>query len=369
MIEGMPWRELFLLSFSLGCCATGGIIFYLIYKNRMRQENNKVSEKTVNEETLTTKKKPNKYTQNYFNNLIEFQISDEGKYIVGVTEEGNNVLRAQATAEEAVSFTTGLIAGYYPEFGHRINGHPTTSFESAESFRWLMRHCINRIQKLLAEERLESAEQEHKKDCETYDKVKEILEEEPKGHEQLEDHMKRALIVVDAQYDFMPGGSLAVPEGDKIVPFINSLEDYDLYVFTQDYHPKDHCSFKENGGPWPLHCVKDTKGSEIHKDLNIGCCAVIKKGLDPKVDSYSAFWDNHKAHKTELDDYLKEQGITDVDVVGLALNVCVAATAKDAVEAGYKTRVLLEGCKGIEINEGDIDKSIKEMKEKGVVIV
>lgn len=186
--------------------------------------------------------------------------------------------------------------------------------------------------------------------------------------------MKKALIVVDAQNDFMPGGNLAVPEGDQIVPVINDLQkDFDTLIFTQDYHPANHCSFKENGGPWPVHCVEGTEGSEINKDIITGGggnkkVKFILKGTNTDVDSYSAFWDNNKAHETDLNKYLKENNVTDVYIVGLALNFCVMFTAVDAVEAGYKTHLVKKGCRGIEVEAGDIEKAIKEMEEKGVVV-
>jgi len=254
-----------------------------------------------------------------------------------------------------------------------------TSYEKAEAFRWLMHHSNNRIKALGAEERVEDAEEQYEKDCETYDKVKEALEDE-KDVEELDNNqnqevpVKKALIVVDAQNDFMPGGNLAVPEGDQIVPVINELqEDFDTIIFTQDYHPANHCSFKENGGPWPVHCVEGTEGSEINKDIITGNggdkkVKFILKGTNTDVDSYSAFWDNNKAQETELNKYLKENSITDVYVVGLALNFCVMYTAVDAVEAGYSTHLIKKGCRGIEVEAGAIEKAIKEMEEKGVIV-
>jgi len=181
--------------------------------------------------------------------------------------------------------------------------------------------------------------------------------------------MRKVLLVVDAQNDFMPGGNLVVPDGDKIVPVINSVqEEYDLVVFTQDFHPENHCSFKENGGTWPSHCVQGTEGVKLHKDLHIGDAKIITKGMNTNVDSYSAFWDNNKSQKTGLDDHLKKNGVTDVYIAGLALNVCVMFTAKDSVDLGYSTHVLQSACRGIEICGGDIEKSITEMIEKGISI-
>jgi len=177
----------------------------------------------------------------------------------------------------------------------------------------------------------------------------------------------KALIVVDLQYDFMPGGSLPVPEGDKIYQQINTIRDsFDLVVFTSDWHPANHCSFKENGGIWPVHCVQYTEGAQIDKRVIRNNDIVITKGVNQDVDSYSGFWDNERKHKTDLDSILLMRKIDTVYVCGLATDYCVKFTALDAKELGYNTYVITDACKGVNMNPGDVEKAIKEMKEKNI---
>ena len=183
-------------------------------------------------------------------------------------------------------------------------------------------------------------------------------------------NMKKALIIVDLQRDFMPGGSLAVDGGDQLERGISNwitLNQPNLIVATQDWHPADHCSFKTNGGAWPVHCVENSIGAMIKATFFFD--AIIQKGTDKDVDSYSAFWDNERKKETPLKNYLNVKGVTDVYVCGLALNFCVAYTALDSIDAGFKTTVIKNLCRGIDINPGDIDKSIAEMKNAGVVII
>jgi len=175
----------------------------------------------------------------------------------------------------------------------------------------------------------------------------------------------RALIIVDLQNDFLPGGALAVNEGDKIIQRINQLQEkYDIIVATQDWHPSQHKSFasmhagKEpfdvidlNGTRqvlWPDHCVQGSKGAELHKDLNQNKIrAIFRKGMNPEVDSYSAFFDVNKKNPTGLDGYLKSLNVTSVFVCGLAADYCVYYTAKDALELGYTTSILEGSTKAI----------------------
>jgi nicotinamidase/pyrazinamidase len=163
----------------------------------------------------------------------------------------------------------------------------------------------------------------------------------------------KALIIVDVQNDFLPGGALAVPEGDKVIPVINALQsDFPLIVATQDWHPSDHGSFASNhagkkpfemgklGGMdqvlWPDHCVQGKKGSEFSSDLNTNSIeAIFRKGTDPTIDSYSGFFDNGKQKATGLGAYLKGRGVTEVYLVGLAADYCVGFTALDALELGF----------------------------------
>ena len=158
----------------------------------------------------------------------------------------------------------------------------------------------------------------------------------------------KALIMVDLQNDFVPGGALSVPNGDQVIPIANQLQrDYSLVVATQDWHPPDHGSFAVNHKGrkpgdrvildgieqilWPMHCVQDTPGAEFVPALDRTRIAqVFKKGIDPRIDSYSAFFDNAHRRATGLGDYLKEQSVTDVYLLGLALDYCVKFSARRA---------------------------------------
>jgi len=194
----------------------------------------------------------------------------------------------------------------------------------------------------------------------------------------------KALIIVDVQNDFCKNGSLAVPDADSIISLINHKinNDFSVIVMTQDWHPQDHRSFASNnpgqevfsigtldGNPqimWPDHCIQNTKGAEFHKDLDINFAKIIQKGMDKTVDSYSAFFDNNGKNKTELSDYLKEIGVDEVDICGLALDVCVYYTAMDAIKEGFKTTVFANLTRGIK--QEDIDKTYDELLKAGVII-
>ncbi|MFV0156521.1 bifunctional nicotinamidase/pyrazinamidase [Empedobacter falsenii] len=191
----------------------------------------------------------------------------------------------------------------------------------------------------------------------------------------------KALIIVDMQYDFLPGGALAVNEGDQIIERINKLQEkFDLVVATQDWHPADHKSFASqhpeknpfdvidlNGTQqvlWPNHCVQGTKGAELHKDINQKkISAVIRKGMNPNIDSYSAFFDVNKKNPTGLNGYLKDHNISSVYVCGLAGDFCVYYTAKDALSLGYTTYILEGSTKAI--NQDSFDELKKEFSKKG----
>jgi len=181
----------------------------------------------------------------------------------------------------------------------------------------------------------------------------------------------KALIVVDCQYDFMPGGALAVPEGDQIVSKIAAMKSsFDAVIFTQDWHPINHCSFQVFGGPWPAHCIQNTPGAALAEGLYVpGKDFIIPKGFHEGVDSYSGFWDNERKHQTGLDALLKQIKIDSVYICGLATNFCVKFTALDAIDAGYKTSLVLEACRGLDIQPGDVDRSVQEMRDKGVEII
>jgi nicotinamidase/pyrazinamidase len=197
----------------------------------------------------------------------------------------------------------------------------------------------------------------------------------------------KALVIVDVQNDFCPGGALPVPEGDQVVPIINRLQpEFDLVLATQDWHPADHGSFAANhpgGRPgeqielaglsqilWPVHCVQNTPGAELHAGLDRSrIVRVFRKGMDPNVDSYSGFFDNGRRASTGLDDYLKGRGVSDVYVCGLATDYCVKFTALDAVGLGFKTHLVEDACRGVELREGDVRRAIQQMREQGVVAI
>lgn len=185
--------------------------------------------------------------------------------------------------------------------------------------------------------------------------------------------MKKVLIVVDIQKDFCPGGSLAVTKGDEIIDGVNQImPQYDLVVATQDYHPANHSSFKSNSksGIWVDHCVQGTEGAKFHPFLNTNQIDIVfPKGTNPQVDSYSGFFDNDKKSSTGLGEFLKKQGVTHVDVVGLALDYCVKATALDAHQLGFKTRVLANLTKAVNLSKDDDFKALDELHEAGVTLV
>ncbi len=173
----------------------------------------------------------------------------------------------------------------------------------------------------------------------------------------------RALIVVDVQNDFTPGGALAVPEGDQVLERINALSasgDYDLVVATRDWHPPDHGSFSARGGPWPEHCVQGTEGAELHPGLDRSHIdVVVDKGQDPGTEGYSAF------DGTRLGDLLRERGVDQVTVVGLATDYCVKNTALDALKEGLRVIVDTTAVRGVEVQEGDSERALAEVRAAG----
>ena len=194
-----------------------------------------------------------------------------------------------------------------------------------------------------------------------------------------------ALLLVDIQNDFSPTGSLPVKEGDEIIPFVNGRQgDFDLVIASQDWHPADHYSFAKNHNLkpgqiiglngidqilWPVHCVQNTFGAKFIDGLETGKIAkIFRKGTDREIDSYSAFFDNDHRSSTGLNDYLKQKGVSQICIVGLATDYCVKYTAIDAVGQGFETSVLLKGCRSVELNPGDVDRAIDEMKSSGVQI-
>lgn len=186
----------------------------------------------------------------------------------------------------------------------------------------------------------------------------------------------RALLIIDVQNDFCPGGALAVPDGDAVIPAINALQPgYDLVVASQDWHPPDHRSFASqhpgravgdlttlDGLPqvlWPDHCVQGTPGAALRADLDQArVAAIFRKGTDRAIDSYSAAFDNGHRKATGLIPYLRGLGVTHVDVVGLATDYCVAFTAQDLADAGFATAVLRDACRGVNLSPGDVDRAL-----------
>ncbi len=194
-----------------------------------------------------------------------------------------------------------------------------------------------------------------------------------------------ALIVIDVQNDFCPGGALAVAGGNEIIIRINALmDDFAAVVLTQDWHPANHASFAANHpgaspftltempyGPqvlWPTHCVQGTEGATFHPDLRTDPAQlVIRKGFRPGIDSYSAFFENDRTTATGLEGYLKNRGITAITLVGLATDYCVAYSAIDARRLGFAATVLEEACRGIDLN-GSLASAREDMRAAGVLV-
>ncbi|GFM81826.1 bifunctional pyrazinamidase/nicotinamidase [Pseudomonas cichorii] len=192
-----------------------------------------------------------------------------------------------------------------------------------------------------------------------------------------------ALLVIDMQYDFMPGGRLAVPDGEAVLPLINRLgERFTRVILTQDWHPAGHISFASSHpgctpfesitlpyGPqtlWPDHCVQGSQGSQLHTDLNLPHTQlIVRKGFNAHIDSYSAFMEADRSTTTGLAGYLKERGIDTLFVVGLALDFCVSWSAQDARKAGFTTYVIEDACRAIDMN-GSLENAWQAMLACGV---
>lgn len=194
-----------------------------------------------------------------------------------------------------------------------------------------------------------------------------------------------ALLIVDIQNDFCPGGALAVPNGDKIIPIVNKLIDrFDTIIQTQDWHPKGHLSFASSHSNkdeydtieidygtqvlWPDHCIQGSRGGEFHPDLNTQKTQVIiRKGFRKGIDSYSTFFENDQKTKTGLTGYLKTRGITDLYTVGLATDFCVKWSILDGIDEGFTMHIIEDAVAGIDL-DGSLNQAWKEMNEKGVNI-
>ena len=199
--------------------------------------------------------------------------------------------------------------------------------------------------------------------------------------------MARALLLIDLQNDFLPGGALAVPYGDEVIPIANAVQPhYRLIVATQDWHPANHGSFATNHPGrrsfeetdlyglrqtlWPVHCVQGTRGAEFAPGLDRSrWAAVFQKGTDPKVDSYSGLFDNGRRRATGLGEFLTGHSVTGVDILGLATDYCVKWTALDAAELGLSVRLIADGCRGVNLRPGDSDRAVAEMQAKGVELI
>lgn len=197
----------------------------------------------------------------------------------------------------------------------------------------------------------------------------------------------KALIVVDIQNDFVEGGALAVPGGTQIIPIVNRLmAEFGVVVATQDYHPKNHGSFAVNHKGkkeyevidlnglqqvlWPAHCMQQTFGSDFSPGFEIRYVdKIVQKGTDPGIDSYSGFYDNGHLKSTGLADYLHDKGVTEVYITGIATDYCVKFTALDAIKEGFKTYLIEDACRGVNLRPDDVKHAVKEMKKAGATIM
>ena len=196
-----------------------------------------------------------------------------------------------------------------------------------------------------------------------------------------------ALILIDIQNDFLPNGPLAVPEGDQVIAVANQeMQRADYVVATQDWHPANHGSFAsqqqdvEIGDQfqldgltqvaWPDHCIQGTRGAELAAELSLDRIDhIVQKGTCPNIDSYSGFYDNGQRQATGLDDHLRSVGVRHISVMGLATEYCVKFSVLDALRLEYPTRVLLDGCRGINLFPNDIDDAIAAMRSAGAEII
>jgi nicotinamidase/pyrazinamidase len=196
-----------------------------------------------------------------------------------------------------------------------------------------------------------------------------------------------ALLITDVQKDFLPGGSLEIPESDKIIPVINNLlHKFNLIIAIKDWHPANHGSFASNHKDhqpgdiidlegleqilWPDHCVQGSPGAELSPRLNQSVIQkVFFKGTDPKIDSYSAFFDNGHRKHTELHNYLQKKGVTRLFVTGLAADFCVLFTVKDALQLGYETYLVTDAIRGVNIKPEDTENALAEVKSKGAKLI
>jgi nicotinamidase/pyrazinamidase len=199
--------------------------------------------------------------------------------------------------------------------------------------------------------------------------------------------MMKALVLVDIQNDFLPGGALAVPRGDEVIPIANRIQPaFELVVATRDWHPADHGSFAANhsgrrpgevieldGLPqilWPVHCVQDTPGANFAPGLDTSRIQqVFFKGTNPRIDSYSGFFDNGHRQSTGLGEYLQQQRVDEVYLAGLATDYCVKYSALDALRLGFRTIVIVDACRGIDLLPGDVERALDEIRTAGATLI
>ncbi|MBA3721190.1 MAG: bifunctional nicotinamidase/pyrazinamidase [Parachlamydiaceae bacterium] len=195
------------------------------------------------------------------------------------------------------------------------------------------------------------------------------------------------LLLVDIQNDFIPGGTLPVKDGDRIIPLVKEMVwmPFDLIVATKDWHPTTHASFADNHGQepgkhitldgidqilWPRHCVQGTWGAEFASGWDTTQVEkVVYKGTDPNIDSYSTFFDNAHLRSTGLEHYLKGKGVKKIFIVGLATDYCVLFSVLDAIQLGFDPYVVLEGCKGVNIHPADSEHALEAMKKAGAHLI
>jgi nicotinamidase/pyrazinamidase len=196
-----------------------------------------------------------------------------------------------------------------------------------------------------------------------------------------------ALLVVDIQNDFLPGGALAVADGDQVIPIANRLMDcFALVLATQDWHPADHGSFAANHPGrqpgevidlngimqilWPVHCVQGSPGAAFSTQIHAERFhKIFLKGIDPGIDSYSGFFDNGRRRSTGLAEYLKERKVEEIFICGLATDYCVKFSALDSISSGFRTSIVEDACRGVDLKPGDSAAAIGEMRKSGVSIV
>jgi nicotinamidase/pyrazinamidase len=197
----------------------------------------------------------------------------------------------------------------------------------------------------------------------------------------------KALILIDIQNDFLPGGALPVPHGDEVIAIANRLQPaFELVIATRDWHPPDHGSFAANHPGrrpgevieldrlpqvlWPVHCVQHTRGAEFAPGLDTsGIERVFFKGTDARIDSYSGFYDNGHRQSTGLEEYLRQRGVDEVHLAGLATDYCVKFTALDALRVGFRTHLIADACRGVELKLGDVDRAIEEVRAAGGKVI